>query len=261
MIGFFIKKTFYDGWDTLVHILVCNFVLTSVALGGLYLSASLLPALLPALLVFFSTATIIGFFLGGISARMARVAGNEHFEFKELPLALRQDGPVGALFGLAVAVAIILFVVAFRFYTSDNSGFSFIAVIPLFWMALAGLLSLQWFFPLRSQLNDGFLKTLRKCFLIFLDNPGFSIFMLLYGLVITALSVVLVFLLPGISGMILAWNEALRLRLYKYDWMKAHPEISTITARKQIPWDYLLAEDREITGHRSIKSFIFPWKD
>ncbi len=261
MTAFLVKKAFYDGWDSLVQILLCNVVVTAVALGGLYLSASLLPAFLPALAVFFASSALTGFLLGGISARMARVADNEHFGFKELPAALRRHGPTGALFGLAVAASGILFVVAFRFYTAADSGISFIAVVPLFWMGIAAVLSLQWFFPLRSQLEGGFLKTLRKCFVIFLDNPGFSIFMVFYGLVLAALSLVLVFLLPGISGMLLAWNEALRLRLYKYDWMDAHPELPAATARKQIPWDELLEDDREITGNRSIKSFVFPWKD
>jgi hypothetical protein len=38
---------------------------------------------------------------------------------------------------------------------------------------------------------------------------------------------------------------------------KAHPDAD----RRHIPWEELLAEDREKTGTRSLRSFIFPWKD
>ena len=33
------------------------------------------------------------------------------------------------------------------------------------------------------------------------------------------------------------------------------------SGRRKIPWDAILIEEREKTGTRSLKSFIFPWKD
>ena len=85
--------------------------------------------------------------------------------------------------------------------------------------------------------------------------------MLLYSAVLIIITPFLAFLAPGFSGLLLAWNNAFRLRMYKYDWMEQHPEIPIQTARKQIPWDELLAEDRETVGSRSIRNLIFPWKD
>jgi hypothetical protein len=56
-------------------------------------------------------------------------------------------------------------------------------------------------------------------------------------------------------------DEALRLRLLKYDWLMANPAGSTAGRRRRIPWHDLLKEDREMTGTRTWRNFIFPWKD
>jgi hypothetical protein len=50
-------------------------------------------------------------------------------------------------------------------------------------------------------------------------------------------------------------DEALRIRLLKYDWLEENP------GRRKIPWDILLEDEREKTGSRTIKGLIFPWKD
>ncbi len=261
MIGFFIKKAFYDGWDNLVQIMVCNVILMLFGFSGLYLASALLPALLPALAVFLLTCALLGALLSAASVLFSRVARYDSFAFADIVPALRSHGPHGALFGLLIAALVCVFAVAFPYYLSISSLFGFVSAAMLFWFAIALLLSLQWFFPIRSQLDRGFLKSLKKCFIIFLDNPGFSFFFFLYSLVLLGLSLVLVFLLPGFAGIQLAANEALRLRLYKYDWLEKHPELDPVKARRAIPWDELLAEDFETTGNRTLKSFLFPWKD
>jgi hypothetical protein len=119
------------------------------------------------------------------------------------------------------------------------------------------LLALQYYIPIRSRLGGGFKKNIKKSFLIFLDNPGFSLFLFLYNLVGLALSFFLVGLLPGFAGVALAMDGALRLRLYKYDWLETHPEAN----RKELPWEELIAEDRELVGKRTLKGMFFPWKE
>jgi hypothetical protein len=166
------------------------------------------------------------------------------------------------LFALIVAVLSVMAVVVIPFYFRMNSlvGLALSAVI--FWVRVLSVLAFQWFIPLRFLLNnDLFFKSLKKCYIIFFDNATFSICYFMYQLVIMALSLFLGFLLPSFSGIVLAQTNALRLRLYKYDWLEAHPELPPGKERKHIPWDEVLAEDRETLGPRSLKSFIFPWKD
>jgi hypothetical protein len=71
------------------------------------------------------------------------------------------------------------------------------------------------------------------------------------------LTALLGFLAPGPAGLLLFHDEALRLRLLKYDWIEANPNEN----RRKVPWDALLIDERDKTGTRSLKNFIFPWKD
>jgi hypothetical protein len=86
--------------------------------------------------------------------------------------------------------------------------------------------------------------------------------LIVHNAVVLVLSMFLAFLFPGPGGILLFLDEALRLRLLKYDWLEANPAADPAQARKRkIPWDEILIDERERTGTRSFKSFIFPWKD
>jgi hypothetical protein len=97
---------------------------------------------------------------------------------------------------------------------------------------------------------------LKKSFLLFLDNPGFTFGLFLGSLLILALSMFTAGLLLGIGTLLLWQNAGLKLRMYKYDHLEKHPE-----DRRRIPWDALLVEDRERVGKRTLKGMIFPWKE
>ena len=129
------------------------------------------------------------------------------------------------------------------------------------WVDVFIFLSLQWFIPIRSTMHNNFRKILKKCFIIFFDNTGFSIFIALNNLVALILSVLFIGILPSVGGIIINTQNAFRIRLYKYDYLEAHPELQTKKERKLIPWEELIYEDRETLGPRKLKSFIFPWKD
>ncbi len=131
------------------------------------------------------------------------------------------------------------------------------AAAVVFWTVLIIVLAFQFFFAIRARLDKKLKKVIKKSFIIFFDNPGLCIFSFIITIIILVVSFFLAFLAPGPAGVLLFLDEALRLRLLKYDWLEAHPEAN----RKKIPWDELLEEEREKTGTRSFRSFIFPWKD
>ncbi|MDR0410878.1 MAG: hypothetical protein LBH75_02760 [Treponema sp.] len=146
---------------------------------------------------------------------------------------------------------------------TDNSFVKMAGVImavTVFWLLLIGVVSFQFFLPFRSRMDNTVPKTIKKCFIIFFDNTAFCIMCLFYAVVLMVLSVILVFLLPGPAGIVLFLDEALRLRLLKYDWLEENPPPPAVK-RPKIPWDAILIDERENTGHRSLRNFIFPWKD
>ena len=59
--------------------------------------------------------------------------------------------------------------------------------------------------------------------------------------------------------------NALRLRLYKYDWIEEMTSqdsdfINSRDKRSEVPWDELLASDKESLGEFKLSRLLFPWK-
>ena len=269
MVWFFIKKNFCDGWDNLIWLMVFNLLLVAVGVGGYFaISALFSIATLPewlgltlSLVILAASIFLISTLLFSVSDSCAKIADFKSVSFKEVFSGLKNCWKDAVLFSLMVTILVILGVIAIPFYLRMSSLFGVFLAALVFWMLCLCLFALQWFMPLRSQLHGGFRKTLRKCFIIFFDNAGFSVFLFFYSLILAVLSVFLAFLIPGLAGIALAQNNAFRLRLYKYDWLEQHTDLTPKEARKHIPWGELIAEDRETLGPRSFKSFIFPWKD
>lgn len=261
MIGFFIKKAFYDGWDNLLQILLMNIIIIAIGFGGFFL-ASITVSILPLSFALLAVAVAVeGIVILGVSGIMARVAEYRTFSFLDLWHSATETWKHGALYGLMTGAIALVFVITVPYYLQLGNLLGFTLAVLIFWIAVIVILSLQWFLPIRSQLDKRFLKCVKKSFIIFFDNPGFSLFLFLYSAVTLIVSAFTAFLLPGISGLILAQNNALRLRLYKYDWLEKNPQIDTKAAKKMIPWHELIAEDVETLGHRTFRNFFFPWKD
>ncbi|HOT61388.1 MAG TPA: hypothetical protein PLU93_00840 [Treponemataceae bacterium] len=260
MIRFFLKKSFYSGWDNLIAIIGLNIPLLGLAIGG-YLLAGVVASIVPlSLAILCATAAAIGVVLVGISGCMAKVASYKSFRLSDVVSLIRESWGHGVLFGLLVAAAVLVVSVSIPFYFKIGGFVGYLLAAVLFWAAAIVALSLQWFLPIRSQLGGGFAVCLRKSFVIFFDNPGFSVFMFVHGALLLFVSFFIFFLVPGPSGVLLGHNEALRLRLYKYDWLERNGDRTPRDARRAIPWAELLEHDVETVGDRSFKDFIFPWK-
>ena len=127
----------------------------------------------------------------------------------------------------------------------------------LFWSLVVAALIVQFYLPLRCRLGGGFIAVMKKSAILFLDNPGFSIFLLLYDFVAAVISLLPAFLIPGFAGIALANTDAVKLRLMKYEWIEKNPNAD----RKHVPWEELLEEEKELVGKRTLKGMIFPWKE
>jgi hypothetical protein len=258
MIGFLLKKNFFDLWDNMLRIVLINL--------GFIASLSIpvfLPPLIPipALSMTLLAAGVLWCFvyLAAAALSLKAVSDYKTFGFAGFFQNLRESWPAGLFLG---AAALLIWTMAWfiiPFYLSMNSLFGLFLAAVIFWTMLLLLGSLQFFFAVRARLDTKLIKVFKKCFIIFFDNPGFSVFSLLHNVVMLVLSVLLAFLFPGPAGILLYLDEALRLRLLKYDWLEVNAEPAA--KRRNIPWDIILIEEREKTGSRSFRSFFFPWKD
>lgn len=261
MIGFFIKKNFFDGWDNFLSLAVIN-ISCMLILFLTFMTLNLVSPV-PALffIILFIFLLLMGIVCQAVSSLTARTAGYKSFSFKDIGDEIKKTWKHGSLFAALETLCWVIAAVSLPYYFSFKNFLGLFLGLCVLWIFLIVQLSLLWFFPLRSQLKQDFCKCIKKCFILFFDNTGFTLFMVLYTFILIALTVPLAFLAPNISGILLAWNNAFRLRMYKYDWIEQHPEIPIQIARKQIPWEELLEKDRETTGSRTIRNLIFPWKD
>ena len=260
MIGFLLKKTFFDMWDNLLRIVLVNL--------GFLLSVTIpvfLPGLIPiaplSMLVFALGLLWCSVYLSAAALSVRAVSDYGSFGFSDFWVNLKAGWKAGLAMGIVAFVLFLMVWVIIPFYLSMASILGFLLAAVIFWTFLLGLVSFQFFYAVHARLDSKLKKAFKKCFIIFFDNPGFAIFCLLHTIVAMALSAVLALLLPGPAGALLFLDQALRLRLLKYDWLEANPQTNPGLRRREIPWDALLIEEREKTGTRSIRNFIFPWKD
>jgi hypothetical protein len=257
MIGFLIKKSFFDMWDNLFKVALINL--------GFIASVSIpvfIPQLLEEIPFMGMTSLLIGLlwcfvYLSAAALTLRSLSDYGSFGFADFLANLKIVWPFGLLMGGVVFLGYALCVVVIPFYLSMESIVGILFAALIFWTLVVAVMAFQFFFAIRSRLDTKPLKVLKKCFIIFFDNAAFCIFSFIYSVIFFAISVFLAFLFPGPAGILLFLDEGLRLRLLKYDWLEENPEAD----RRKIPWDALLIEERERTGTRSFRSFIFPWKD
>jgi len=254
------RKTLYDLWDNMFKIVVIN-------LG--FIAVTAIPIFLPGLASRFFNSTILemvisalgilfcSIYLASAAFTVRAISDYSSFTFGEFIKNFKIAWPSGLLMGLFIFLLFLVVTVILPFYLSIESPVGLIFAAIIFWTAVFALLSFQYYFSVYVRLGSKTIKSLKKCMLISMDNSGFSLFLLLHNFVVMLISTVFVFLFPGPAGIFLYIDQALRLRLLKYDWLEANPGAD----RRKIPWEALLIEERERTGTRTLKNFIFPWKD
>ncbi|GHU02919.1 hypothetical protein FACS1894147_05960 [Spirochaetia bacterium] len=258
MIGFLIKKTFFDVWDNLFRVALVNlgFILSVGAFVFLYsVTVEVSPVVS---LVVLAVGILWGcVYLSTAAGSLKAVSDYGSFGFADFFRNIKAFWPAGIASGVLIFIAVILATYVLPFYAFMGNLFGLLLAAVVFWTLVVFVLSIQFFFAIRSRLDTKLGKVIKKCFLIFFDNPGLCIFSMIYCLIQLVCSVLLAFLFPGPAGILLYLDEALRLRLLKYDWLEENPDAD----RRKIPWDALLIDEREKTGTRSLRNFIFPWKD
>lgn len=267
MFGFFLKKNFCDIWDNLLYLILTNIIPTVVVVGSYFavVSSSSVNSYLPNLIFIICSAVLMAvLFAWGANAR--KIADFNTPKWSLFLESLKKCFPTGALFGALLAILLLVVRASFMFYLGiflgkgSVVGILFAALIG--WFFLITVMAMQWFVPLYFlQEENTFLKNLKKAFIVYFDNAGFSFIMLVHNLLLLAMTVITFGLVPGLNGITLSCTNACRLRLYKYDWFEEHPEyLNDKEKRSDIPWNELIADDKESLGERKISSFIFPWR-
>ncbi|MGE4583232.1 MAG: hypothetical protein AB7C91_01145 [Sphaerochaeta sp.] len=258
MTGFFLKKAFFDGWDNLISMVVLNlgFLLILLALmGSLSLFGS--NALLGVLALLLSLG-LFSFYSTGACASTHAYAKYERPGWEGFKRGIRESWRHALLYWFLLVLDLSLIFFVIPFYLSYSSALGMLLSVILFWVFLGLTFALFYYLPLFFHMQgDRPTKTLKKSFILVFDNLFFTLFFALYQVVNLVFSLLLAGLAPGVTGMLLAQSDAVKLLMFKYDYLEEHSDAD----RKHIPWEELLYDERECVGHRSLKNMIFPWKD
>jgi hypothetical protein len=261
MTGFLLKKAFFDLWDNALRMALLNVgLIVSVAFFMLVHRLLTLFSTLPAAVsdgVFFLGSIWCSVYLSAASVCVKNISDYGIFDFNDFLTALRSSWTGGIAYGVYSCAAVTAVIFIIPFYLLQNNTIGLFAASAVFWTVVASLTIFQYFFAVRARLGAKNKKAVKKCLILFIDNPLFFIGTMVLSVLFFAVSVFSAFLFPGPAGILLFVDEALRLRLLKYDWL----ETNGSEGDKHIPWDTILAEEREKTGNRTLRALIFPWKD
>jgi len=258
MIGFFIKKSFFDGWDNLIGLVVQNLGYTLFLLGvaGCLGIGDSHTALSIALLVLL--AGLFSFYQAGTGFLTYSYSKYERGGFAGFKSGITTSWHHALLYWAIIFLLLMLAFFVMPFYMSYGNTFGLVITVVLFWVFIACFLALMYFFPLHFTMSaDRPTKTFKKCFILIADNLGVSLFCALYIVVQAVISFFTAGLVPGFAGIQLTGMVCIKLLMLKYDYLEANPG----SERKHIPWEEILYDERECVGHRSFRNMIFPWKD
>jgi len=256
MIGFLIKKNFFDTWDNIFKIALLNLGFIASFTITVFIP-SFIPLQLLEMIALFAGFLWCFIYLAAAALSLKNISDYGSFGFSDFFANFKSAWSTGLVMGAMSFFAYALVTLVIPFYLAFESMLALMLAALLFWAFLTAVLALQFFFAVRFRLETSIRGAIKKCFIFFFDNPMFCIFSLIHSLFALLLTIPLAFLVPGPAGILLFLDEGLRLRLLKYAWLEANPEAN----RRKILWDSLLAEEKEKTGTRSLKNFIFPWKD
>ncbi|HUW69938.1 MAG TPA: hypothetical protein VMX33_06865 [bacterium] len=255
MFRFFLKKSFYDGWDSMLILAAFNAGLLAIAAIGILIPARFDAPVMKILgLIFLCLA--FGVWSSTAAFSFGRIADFKSCTFADVLEALRNGLVSGLQFGAMITLTIATATVSLPFYASIGGTMGLFFAGLLFWILATMILTLQYFLPIRAITGARFMESIRLAFFMMMDAPLFALALALDGIVCLLLSAMVAFLLPGSAGAMLAATEATRLRLYKFEWLRQ----TAGATRQAVPWKALLADDSEKLGDRRLKDFMFPWK-
>ncbi|MDR2600892.1 MAG: hypothetical protein LBC53_00335 [Spirochaetaceae bacterium] len=266
MLGFIIRKTFYDLWDNFLNVVILNLAFMLLWAGLFYLPGAV-GAVLPAAPLTVFCRLVFIFLLSAYASVLARVlnpvADYGVFKFESFLEAVKKSLPAALSLTVFVFLFFLFLQIIIPFYAAIGGFFGSFLSATVFWIFLALCLAVQFLPAVFARQEAGVKPLLKETIFFFIDNPFFGLNILVVSLCALVLSIVFAFMWPGPAGIILLWTEAYRIRALKYEWIREQIEKNPgfrLTRKVKIPWEAILLEEREITGKRSLRQMIFPWK-
>lgn len=255
MIKFLLKKSLYDGLESLMNVIFMN-IGFMVFILGLYFTMMAFDGMswlgiIICLVLFFG----LSVYTLGVSGMNYGTSCYKKSGWSTFSQAIKEHFNSSVFFFCCIGLVFLTIAIIIPFYLSLGGLIGSFLAMSTVWIDVVLILSLQYFFPLTMYVkNDdltfkGSFYTLRKCLQLLNHNIGFTVFVFIYSAINLVISFFLGFIIPGLCGVNIFHMNCLRILKQKYDW---------IEAKKVFDWDFVLAEDVEIMGDKRILDVIFP---
>lgn len=262
MIGFFLKKNIFDGWDHFGGLFLCNagFLFLLAACGFLWYQWSVGTISFAAMMLLVNCVLlIISLYSLGVNGFMYGASSQENkadkmFCFHKAKGAYKNNLKHFPMHFFLMAIVFNGMAYAVPFYYSMG-GFigGFLALLVIFMMIFV-LLGLQYHFPLCMYKTDmGIIESVKISFAYAIDNLGWSLFLLFKTAFDLVISIPFVGIVPGAGAVSLSNMNMTRILFQRY----------TIAEKNRIDktfvyWNDALESDRLRYEKRTFKSLLFP---
>lgn len=246
MIKQLIAKSFYDGLDNFVKLVLTNVIFAACVIGVGFSRNIFLIALFT-LMASFHFLGVNGMAIG-IVEESGRLLAN-------YTCAIKKFGHF-VLFTLGLFIVLLDFFFVIPWYFSAAKLIWYIAGFVVLYLAIMICMVLQYYYPLcLAYEEDNPFETLKKSLVFLFSNFGFSAFCFLKNMLDLAISVATIFLLPGLSGVAITQNTAVEFIILQKQWMNEKK-----VDKRNASADLFLAPEMEKYQGRSLKNFLFPGK-
>ena len=260
MFGFLFRKTIFDGWDNILRIFLANIlyiILLALEVLWWYLNAKGILALALTILLMLLTLVIISIYTMGVAVFTANICegARKQETLKGIKETIKTHIPHCIMHSFIIAVVFVNVVFAIPFYL-QMEGFMgpVMAFVGLF-LSVFLVFNFKYYLPLciiRSK--ESVLDIVKYSFAYALDNKGVTAGLMLRSALDLIISVPLVGILPGFTGILLSDNCA-TIILNKRYLMAEEKKVE----KSEIPMNDVLFEmGKQKYDKRKMTSLLFP---
>lgn len=258
MVGFFFKKSFFDGYDNFLKLILFNFLYAAITVGGIWSSFFFFsdrPILL--FLCFYLTSFLTAFYSFGVNFFLYKWSCYEKGYLNDCVRQYR--GNFKCIVVFSIILFFFLFVIPFTqyLYLSESNPIGFLVTMVLFGFEILFLFVVQFYYPVCYYSELSAKSVINICLAYSFDNIPYSLILAIRSVFDLALTVVSLGIIPGIGGIGLSGMTMVRLLTERYQFLEKNESLS----KKDADWNTILASDKVSTGKRTLRNMIFPWKD
>lgn len=258
MVGFFLKKSFFDGFDNFWKLVVLNVLFGILTVSGVFLPLHFFAGNYNLILIsLFMTAFLFSLYSYGANYFLFKWSCYEQGNLRNCLKSYKGKFKIILVHAVLSYTAFCVIPLSQYLYLSAGKIIGLFITLLLFDFEVIILSVTQFFYPVSFYYDSDEASLLKRSLAIAFDNFGYSMLLVLKSILDFIITVFTFSIIPGICGIGLARMDMVRLLTRRYQYLEANEGVT----KKDADWKQILAEDITSTGTRTFRNMFFPWKD